>query len=78
MPAAAQAVGEADLIYLSGGKPAHLRQALDGSDVGRALLAAHERGAVSQKPGFHNPRRVGIGERQLLATQRIDRRAVHR
>jgi cyanophycinase len=45
-PAAAQAVGEADLIYLSGGKPGHLRQALDGSAVGAALLAAHERGAV--------------------------------
>ena len=45
-PAAAQAVGEADLIYLSGGKPGHLRRALDGSAVGSALLAAHERGAV--------------------------------
>jgi cyanophycinase len=45
-PAAAQAVGEADLIYLSGGKPSHLRAALDGSAVGRALLAAHERGAI--------------------------------
>ena len=45
-PAAAQAVGEADLIYLSGGKPAHLRRALDGSAVGAAVLAAHQRGAV--------------------------------
>lgn len=45
-PAAAQAVGEADLVYLSGGKPGYLRRALDGSDVGRALEAAHERGAV--------------------------------
>jgi cyanophycinase len=45
-PSAAQAVGEADLIYLSGGKPGHLRQALHGSAVGAALLAAHERGAV--------------------------------
>jgi cyanophycinase len=45
-PSAAQAVGEADLIYLSGGKPEHLRQALHGSAVGAALLAAHERGAV--------------------------------
>ena len=44
--AAAQAVGEADLIYLSGGKPAHLIRALDGSAVGRAIVAAHERGAV--------------------------------
>jgi cyanophycinase len=45
-PAAAQAIGEADLVYLSGGKPAYLRRSLDGSPVGRALSAAHERGAV--------------------------------
>lgn len=43
--AAAQALGEADLIYLSGGKPAHLRAVLDGSAIGRALVEAHERGA---------------------------------
>jgi cyanophycinase len=45
-PAAAQAVGEADLIYLSGGKPDYLRLSLEGSAVGAALAAAHERGAV--------------------------------
>ena len=45
-PAAAQAIGEADLIYLSGGKPAYLMAVLDGSAVGRALADAHERGAV--------------------------------
>lgn len=45
-PAAAQAVGEADLVYLSGGKPGHLRRALDGSELGRALRAAHDRGAI--------------------------------
>jgi cyanophycinase len=45
-PAAAQAVGEADLIYLSGGKPGYLRRTLDGTAVGAALRAAHERGAV--------------------------------
>lgn len=45
-PSAAQAVGEADLIYLSGGKPAHLQRALQGSAVGAALVAAHERGAA--------------------------------
>lgn len=45
-PAAVQAVGEADLVYLSGGKPAHLLQALAGSAVGRALADAHERGAA--------------------------------
>ncbi len=44
--AAAQAVGEADLIYLSGGKPAHLIHALTGSAVGRAIADAHARGAV--------------------------------
>jgi cyanophycinase-like exopeptidase len=44
--AAAQAIGEADLIYLSGGKPAYLLRVLDGSAVGNALGDAHERGAV--------------------------------
>lgn len=44
--AAVQAVGEADLIYLSGGKPGHLIRTLEGSEVGRAIEAAHERGAV--------------------------------
>jgi cyanophycinase len=43
---AAQAIGEADLIYLSGGQPAHLRRVLDGTRVGEALWAAHQRGAV--------------------------------
>ena len=41
-----QAIGEADLIYLSGGKPGHLWATLDGSAVGQALAEAHERGAV--------------------------------
>ncbi len=45
-PAAAQAVGEADLIYLSGGKPWHLLRVLDGTAVGQALAAAHDRGAA--------------------------------
>jgi len=45
-PAAAQAVGEADLVYLSGGKPEYLRRVLEGSAVGTALRDAHERGAV--------------------------------
>jgi cyanophycinase len=44
--AAAQALGEADLIYLSGGKPAYLMHVLAGSSVARALVAAHHRGAV--------------------------------
>jgi cyanophycinase len=45
-PAAVQAVGEADLVYLSGGKPAHLLKSLAGSALGRALARAHERGAA--------------------------------
>jgi cyanophycinase len=44
--AAAQAVGEADLVYLSGGKPTYLLDALAGSAVGEAIAEAHERGAV--------------------------------
>jgi cyanophycinase len=42
----AQAIGEADLIYLSGGKPGHLTSTVVGSPVGSALLAAHARGAT--------------------------------
>lgn len=45
-PAHAQAAGEADLVYFSGGKPDHLRSALDGSALWAAVRAAHERGAV--------------------------------
>ena len=45
-PGAAQAVGEADLIYLSGGKPAYLLDVLAATAVGRSLAEAHERGAV--------------------------------
>jgi cyanophycinase len=41
-----QAIGEADLIYLSGGKPGHLTETLVGSPVGDALIAAHRRGAT--------------------------------
>jgi cyanophycinase len=42
----AQALGEADLIYLSGGKPGYLSSVLDGSTAGEELRAAHARGAV--------------------------------
>jgi cyanophycinase-like exopeptidase len=41
-----QAIGEADLIYLSGGKPGYLSSTLDGTAVGAALVAAHARGAT--------------------------------
>ncbi len=44
--AAIQAIGEADLVYLSGGKPWYLLDVLSGSALGRALADAHERGAV--------------------------------
>lgn len=42
----AAAIGEADLVYLSGGKPGHVSGALLGTAVGDALLAAHHRGAT--------------------------------
>ena len=42
----AQAVGEADLIYLSGGKPDYLRDTLAGTAVWAAAEAAHARGSV--------------------------------
>jgi cyanophycinase-like exopeptidase len=45
-PAHAQAVGEADVIYMSGGKPDYLLDVLDGSPVWAAAIAAHTRGAV--------------------------------
>jgi cyanophycinase len=45
-PAAVQAIGEADLVYLSGGKPSYLMGVLDGSAVGRAMTEAHARGVV--------------------------------
>lgn len=45
-PAALQAVGEADLVYLSGGDPRHLVRVLCGSPLGAALAAASARGAV--------------------------------
>lgn len=44
--AALQAVGEADLIYLSGGNPQHLVRVLLGSPLGPAIAAANARGAV--------------------------------
>lgn len=44
--AALQAIGEADLVYLSGGHPRHLLEVLHGSPIGMALADAHERGAV--------------------------------
>jgi len=44
--AVAQAIGEADLVYLSGGKPAHLLDALDGTPAAAALRGVHLRGGI--------------------------------
>lgn len=43
---AAQAIGEADLVYVANGRPGHLRRVLCGTRLGDALRAAHQRGAV--------------------------------
>lgn len=45
-PVFAQAIGEADLVYLSGGKPDYLHEALMGSLVAAALASAHDRGTI--------------------------------
>lgn len=44
--AALQAIGEADLVYLSGGHPRFLGKVLHESPLGDALGRAHARGAV--------------------------------
>ena len=44
--ACAQAIGEADLVYLSGGKPNHLLDVLDGTPAAAALRAVHLRGGI--------------------------------
>jgi len=44
--AALQAIGEADLVYLSGGHPRYLVDVLHASPLGSALVSAHARGAV--------------------------------
>lgn len=44
--AASQAIGEADLVYLSGGSPGYLLNVLAGSPLGEALARANARGAV--------------------------------
>jgi cyanophycinase len=45
-PASVQAVAEADLIYMSGGDPAHLYRSLSGSALWSAALDVHRRGGV--------------------------------
>jgi cyanophycinase len=44
--AALQAIGEADVVYLSGGHPRFLATVLQESPIGAALAGAHARGAV--------------------------------
>jgi cyanophycinase len=44
--AALQAIGEADLVYLSGGNPRHLLRVLHGSPLGVALATANARGTA--------------------------------
>jgi cyanophycinase-like exopeptidase len=45
-PAALQAIGESDLVYLSGGNPRLLLSVLHGSPLGVALTEANARGAI--------------------------------
>jgi cyanophycinase len=45
-PACVAEISRADLIYLSGGKPGHLLDALKDSAAGASLREAHARGAV--------------------------------
>jgi cyanophycinase-like exopeptidase len=42
----AQAIGEADVVYLAGGEPGPMLEALTGSAVWAAIVDAHARGAV--------------------------------
>ncbi|MFH1474233.1 MAG: Type 1 glutamine amidotransferase-like domain-containing protein [Chloroflexota bacterium] len=44
--ACAQAIGEADLVYLSGGKPGYLLDVLAATPAEAALRAVHERGGT--------------------------------
>ncbi len=45
-PAWVQAIGEADLVYLSGGKPGHLLATLRGTPAGAAIAGVHARGGI--------------------------------
>lgn len=68
--ACAQAIGEADLVYLSGGKPDHLLDALEGTPAGAAIRSVHERGGIvagcsagAMVLAAHQPR---VGRRRFL------------
>jgi cyanophycinase len=45
-PAWAQAIGEADLVYMSGGSAGHLLATLSGTASGAALVGLHARGGA--------------------------------
>jgi cyanophycinase len=45
-PAWAQAIGEADLVYMSGGRAGHLLASLRGTTSGAALAGLHARGGA--------------------------------
>lgn len=76
----AQAIGEADLVYLSGGSPGYLLDVLDGTPAGTALRKVHLRGAIvagcsagamvlaARQPRLRGPRflRLPIGWRAAL------------
>ncbi|HSW42173.1 MAG TPA: Type 1 glutamine amidotransferase-like domain-containing protein [Patescibacteria group bacterium] len=78
--ACAQAIGESDLVYLSGGRPGHLLDVLDGSPAGAALRMVNLRGAIvvgcsagamvlaARQPRFRGRRllRLPIGWRDAL------------
>lgn len=67
-PAAAQVVGEADLVYVCDGDAGHLRRSLAGSTVWAAVAAAHERGAILAGSAAGA---VVLGERQLDVALRL-------
>ena len=45
-PGALQAIGEADLVYLSGGHPGYLRRVLASSPLGAAIRSVNARGGI--------------------------------
>jgi len=77
-PGNAQAIGEADLVYMSGGKPDHLLETLADTAVWAAAVAAHDRGAVlagcsagamvlcAQQARFRTPPHLPLGFRSGL------------
>ncbi len=68
-PAAVQAIAEADLVYLSGGHPAHLLRSLAGSAAWAAAMAVHDRGGVLAG--------CSAGAMALCARQALIRRPPH-